>query len=796
MRILASTKKFHTYLLVILSIAIFSATNFPQVTDNADVYTKLKAFSLNNGKTEVSNLVLKRDRVTMTFTGTFYFAERVKNKVTGAVFIGKGNLKADTPTSDFEKNNIKRLLGAESINANFKRAVLRFTDDTFSIIGKGSAEAKGDEKIQKIANAADARISEETGANIPARLALSIINDEKSGVFIGSFSGGKRKFKYIFDPQSRIPTAFFTINGGEKGLIYSYDSSFKSSEVWTAFYSLQDYQSKKVAYSDLNDLVDIEHYKMIVDVRKPKTSLKLHAKVRMKSRASNLTAIPFLIGESLGEYKNQRLKKQMRIKSVKMNGKNLSAVQEDWDSQILVFLPNAVGKDEKFELEFELEGDFMRQSSVNHTHYPRSNTSWYPRHGYLDRSTFDFTYFHPQKLRVASVGVRKSEGPNLEDKNGSITRYEMTYPVALVTFAMGPFETHKDTIKWDKGGKPIPVEFNSLPGAYQRIKESFILAELSNSVRYFHEIFGRYPYDTYSATFHPFGFGQGFPSMLMIPAADNANKHTFAFISHETAHQWWGNIVAWRSYRDQWLSEGFAEYSGVLYTQQRENAKTAYSLIKSMRKSLKSPPRTLVGLGKGRLNDVGPIILGHRLNTNKTRGAYQTLIYNKGALVLRMIHFLLTNPSNGDDKAFYEMMKDFVEKHRNGVASTDDFRRVVNAHFIKTPIARKYQLKNIDWFFDQWVYHSELPSYKLEYSYEKQKNGGVIVKGNVFQEGVPKNWFMPLPITFKLGSNQFANGTVYAYGPKTPFEIKLPVKPVKIEFDPHNWVLSSKTSVK
>ena len=38
------------------------------------------------------------------------------------------------------------------------------------------------------------------------------------------------------------------------------------------------------------------------------------------------------------------------------------------------------------------------------------------------------------------------------------------------------------------------------------------------------------------------------------------------FISHEGAHQWWGNIVGWRSYRDQWMSEGFAEYSGILYT--------------------------------------------------------------------------------------------------------------------------------------------------------------------------------------------------------------------------------------
>ena len=54
--------------------------------------------------------------------------------------------------------------------------------------------------------------------------------------------------------------------------------------------------------------------------------------------------------------------------------------------------------------------------------------------------------------------------------------------------------------------------------------------------------------------------------MLLMPKADMATKHTYRFIAHETAHQWWGNIVAWRSYRDQWLSEGFAEYSGILYT--------------------------------------------------------------------------------------------------------------------------------------------------------------------------------------------------------------------------------------
>jgi aminopeptidase N len=146
----------------------------------------------------------------------------------------------------------------------------------------------------------------------------------------------------------------------------------------------------------------------------------------------------------------------------------------------------------------------------------------------------------------------------------------MENPVALVTFARGPFERHKPT--WDRGADPTPLEFNSLPGSVRAIKEDFIVAELDNSLRYFSAIFGKYPYPIFGAAFHPFDFGQGFPTMLMIPATDRASKYTHAFIAHETAHQWWGNIVAWRCCRDQWLSEGFAEYSGLLFTAFRDEA--------------------------------------------------------------------------------------------------------------------------------------------------------------------------------------------------------------------------------
>jgi aminopeptidase N len=369
----------------------------------------------------------------------------------------------------------------------------------------------------------------------------------------------------------------------------------------------------------------------------------------------------------------------------------------------------------------------------------------------------------------------------------------MNYPVDVATFALGPWERHTSTIKWENGDKPTPLEFNSLPGGILALKEDFVLAELSNSVRYFQDLFGKYPYETYGAVIHPYQFGQGFATMLTIPNTDRATTQTYAFISHETSHQWWGNIVLWRSYRDQWLSEGFAEYSAVVYTGLRDGSKSAATLIDQMRSSLKDPPVTQTGYGKGKLFEVGPLIMGHRLETRKTYGAYTALVYNKGALVLRMIHFLMTDPATGDGKPFYDMMKDFVERYRNKIASTDDFRLVANEHFARTPIAKRYGLKNLDWFFQEWVNDIVLPSYSMNYSIQNQPDGTVLVSGDVIQENTPENWFMPLPLVITFSGGRTAYGTVAALGPKKPFQIKLPERPEKLELDPQKWVLSEKT---
>lgn len=766
---------------------------------NKEIYEQLKAFSLTGGTVELKDLVLKKDRVQLTLTGTVYLSGPVNGQATGAVFIGEGKFHADTPPNDFEKDNVKRLIGSEVIDSDFKTAVFRFTDDTATNVG-APAPAAGPEnaRAQKLAREADERMMRQVGANLPARLAISLLNAEKPGFFFATFDGGRRgRFSFMLDHQTRIPVANFGINAGEKGLIWQYDNDLYFTQVWLAFYSLEDYQRGAVAYSDVNDQIDLKHYRMDVDLRQHKDRLKIDAHVEAEPLIPNVRAVTFTLGESLSEYDDMRLKKNMRIGSVRRGGAELFAVQEAWEGGFTVFLPAALKGGEKLELDMSLEGDFVREvDNLSDVYYPRSNTTWYPRHGYLDRATYDITFRNPKKLRVASVGSRTSEGPDPVDKEALITRYEMKLPVSFITFALGAFKRHNDSIKWEKGGEPTPLEFNSMPGDRVAIKEDFILAELNNSVRYFTMLFGDYPYPAFAATFHPFGFGQGFPSMLMIPRADRASKFTYSFIAHETAHQWWGNIVAWRSYRDQWLSEGFAEYSGILYTGLRESQGAKNDLLGRLRSSLKDPPETLTGLGKGRLVDVGPIILGHRLNTTKTIGAYQTLIYNKGALVLRMLHYMLTDPGTGNGQAFFTMMTDFVERHRNKTASSDDFRNVVNEHFAKSPIAKKYGMKNLNWLFAQAVYQTALPSYEMRYKIEDQPDGKVLISGTIEQRDAPQDWVMVLPVKFSFGEKQEAQGTVLADGPSTPFQIRLPMRPRKVELDPDRWILAEGISTK
>lgn len=792
---------------IVVASGLRTSARTPQGAPGKQAYDDIKAFKLDGGTADVTGLVLKRDRVEMVFTGTFHFGATTGNNATGAVFIGQGTVKAEVPPSAFEKANVRRLLNADVVESDFRTAVLRFSDDTFATIG---ANRRGDSppspQAQRLATDADSGLLRELGVNLAARIATSMANSEPAGVFFAQFDGGRRgKFNYVLDHNGRIPVANFNLNGGEKGVIFQYQSAIQFSDVWLAFYSLEDYAKNAVTYSDAYDVIDVTASRLDLDVRTV-PRMKLIAAIDVKTLRDGVQAVPFSIGESLGTSPDaSRLSNQLRLKSAKAAGQDVAWAQEDWEGGFTVYLPKPLANGATTTLTVELEGNFLQVlPAFAECFYPYNNVTWLPRHGYLDRSTYEMTIRHRRRDKVAASGSRVSEEADPQDAQAMVTRYSLKHPVPLVTFALGPWERKVKQVTFEAGGTTIPLEFNSVPARVLNntnmtaVNHELILDELDNTVRYFAAYFGRYPYDSFGAAFHPFGFGQGFATLLMIPPATRGRASSvYSFFAHETAHQWWGNIVAWRSYRDQWLSEGFAEYSGMLYAVKREkdSSRATMDMLRYMRESLLQLPRTSTGgVGKTRLNDIGPIAQGFRLHTTQSAGAYQVLIYTKGALVLRMLHFLMSNPTNGNDAAFTAMMKDFVEKHRDGAARTEDFARVAGEHFAKTPIATKFGLRNLDWFFNQWVHDTGLPIYSLEYEVKPGTDGSFTLSGTVKQDGVGKDFVMVLPILMSFDGNQEARSTVRAQGPVSTFELRLPANPRKVELDPFQWVLSEKTT--
>ena len=215
-------------------------------------------------------------------------------------------------------------------------------------------------QAQKLASESEPRFLRETGANLSARIALSMLNGEPAGMFTAQFDGGRRgRFSYVFDPMGRIPFAAFGLNGGEKGLIYKFGEADYFTEVWMAFYAESDYARKTVEYTDAHQLVDIQHYKLNVDLRNFTRAMGLVARMDMKTLAGNLRSIPFQIGEGLGVYQEERLKNQLRLKAARLDGAAVPFAQEDWEGGFTVFLPEPVPAGQAIALEMEFEGSFI-----------------------------------------------------------------------------------------------------------------------------------------------------------------------------------------------------------------------------------------------------------------------------------------------------------------------------------------------------------------------------------------------------------------------------------------------------
>jgi aminopeptidase N len=285
---------------------------------------------------------------------------------------------------------------------------------------------------------------------------------------------------------------------------------------------------------------------------------------------------------------------------------------------------------------------------------------------------------------------------------------------------------------------------------------------MQNSTRIYGAYFGKLPYTRIAITQQPvLNFGQGWPTLIYMPysafmdstqraqllGTDQGADSFWKYVGpHEISHQWWGNVVSWRSYRDQWMSEGFAEFSTSLYAQYVRQDMTKFTgFWDDQRKQItQATPRT-----KGRKPYmVGPVTQGFRLNTGKTPGVYSSLVYPKGAYVLHMLRMMMFDHKGGGDGRFREMMKDFVQTNYNKDVTTEDFKLAVEKHML--PAMDLDKNGKMDWFFDQWVYGNEIPAYKLSYQVGSA-DGKPTLTVHITQSGVSEGFRMLVPIYADMG---------------------------------------------
>jgi aminopeptidase N len=326
------------------------------------------------------------------------------------------------------------------------------------------------------------------------------------------------------------------------------------------------------------------------------------------------------------------------------------------------------------------------------------------------------------------------------------------------------------------------------------------LADAQNASRIYNAYFGKLPYSRIAMTQQPAAnFGQAWPTLVYMPYlayVDTTQRNqligtrggtdTFwRYVApHEIAHQWWGHIIGWDSYHDQWMSEGFAEFSASLYVQFiRGNDKFVDFWEDLRRQIVEASPAT-----KDRKPyTVGPVTQGYRLNNGKTGGVARFLIYPKGAYILHMLRMMMYAQNKGGDVRFQEMMKDFVKTHFNQPVSTEDFKAIVEKHM--TPEMNVDNTGKMDWFFNQWVYGTQVPAYKLEY----QLGSDGMLNGKITQSGVSDDFVMLVPIYIDTGKGWAKLGAARMVG-NTSVDIKnvkLPMVPKRVAVCAMNDVLAT-----
>ena len=392
------------------------------------------------------------------------------------------------------------------------------------------------------------------------------------------------------------------------------------------------------------------------------------------------------------------------ISSARVNGKDASF--ELRDNKLRVNLSQPAKSGETFELNLRYEGkpttglyfilpdkddpgrarEIWTQGEAEDTHH------YIPIYDYPnDRATTEMI------LTVPSGWLTVSNGKLLgvqDAANGEKTwTWRQSLPIStyLISFVAGEFKENKDT--W----RNIPLTYAVPRGMEDTMDATFAHTKLM--LDFFSERFGvAYPWEKYAQTavddFVAAGMENVSATTLatrdIVHAGLAAEKPEAAdgLISHELAHQWFGDLVTCKDWTNTWLNEGFATFGATLWEEHFYGADAAaYRYWREQNGWMPS-------------QELYPIPIVTREIDDSVE--YVGNVYDKSGWVLKMLREQL------GDEAFFRALKHYLEANRLQNAVTADLVKAIE----------ESTGTNVDQFFDQWVYGAGAPRFVVRSTYD------------------------------------------------------------------------------
>ena len=531
---------------------------------------------------------------------------------------------------------------------------------------------------------------------------------------------------------------------------------------------------------------------------------------------ASITFEPLIPGERVLKF---GLLPNLRVTRVTdQNGQDLHFIQESRkeDGSFYVVLDEAPAMGREHSVSVEYVGDKVLVNAGNGSYFVSARESWYPNlNGFGEKALYDLTFKVPPSNMVISVG--KLEGQTTE-AGFAVSHWVTPVPVAVAGFNYGQYKKidYPDTIThYNISGYYLtelpdslkPYENSAFLGAMSpTAMTKYALDQTRAQMQVCTIFFGKAPYDNVYITEQPnFNFGQSWPSLVYLPISayidstqrwmlfGQINTKFNGFVQevtpHEVAHQWFGHGVGWASYHDLWLSEGFAEFSAGLFLQQAVGKKWEKDYIDFWeRQRVRILEKNNFGVSP---NDAGPLWLGLRLNSPRSAQAYQGDTYSKGAYVLLMLRSLMYadhGPADNRDQAFIDMMHDFMESHHDSPASTESFKAIAEKHMTKQMDLQ--QNGRLDWFFNEWVYGTQVPRYSFKYELQPADGGKVKVRAELKQSEVDDHFAMFVPVFADFGNGMVRLGQMGIIGNSTrTVDFILDRQPKKVALNSYKDIL-------